>query len=218
MATILIVASPVDEPTRYAYGYWKRYANTPARNGHQVVLLRHATLPSFEKALRKWNPRLVIMDGHGGSNGAEINNHILLGVNSYDSDLGRKIYGTNTHLMAGRIVYMATCNTGKALAYHLIDAGAVAVAAYKEPFIFLTQERVPNPLADKTAHPFFIGMLQLALQLANHNSFGDAARLTRRAFEYYRDEAELRGDREAAKYLHFDALNFVALGNMEASL
>jgi hypothetical protein len=218
VAVILIATSPVDEPTRYGYTYWKRYARTPAENGHQVVILKNASLSTFEKALNKYDPRLVIMDSHGGSKGVEVNGHVILGVKGYDPELGLKIYGTNTHLMAGRIVYMATCNTGKELAFRLIDAGAIAVLAYREPFIFLSENHTVNPLNDKTAYPFFISLMQPALQLATGKTFGQAVSITRQAFEYYRDLAEQRRDEQAAKYLNFDALNLIALGDMEATL
>lgn len=218
MPSILIAVSPVDEPTRYGYHYWKRYARTPAENGHQVVILKNATLSTFEKALNKYNPRLVIMDSHGGSKGVEVNGHVILGVKGYDPELGLKIYDTNTHLMTGRIVYCATCNTGKELAFRLIDAGAIAVAAYREPFIFLSEEHASNPLNDKTAFPFFISLMQPALQLATDKTFGQAVNITRKTFQYYRDLAEKRGDEQAAKYLNWDALNFIALGDMGAHL
>jgi len=218
VAVILIATSPVDEPTRYGYTYWKRYARTPAQNGHQVIILKNASLSTFEKALNKYDPRLVIMDSHGGSKGVEVNGHVILGVKGYDPELGLKIYDTNTHFMAGRIVYCATCNTGKELAFRLIDAGAIAVVAYREPFIFLSEEHISNPLNDKTAYPFFISLMQPALQLATDKTFGQAVNITRQAFQYYRDLAEKRGDEQAAKYLHFDAQSLMALGNMEARL
>jgi len=217
VASILIVTSPVDEPTIYAYEYWKRYARTPAQNGHQVILLKNASLPMLEQALTKYNPRLVILDGHGGRKGTEINKHVIVGVRSYDPELGLKIYDTNTYLMANRIVYLATCNTGKELAFRLIDAGAIAVAAYREPFIFLTEDKSP-PLKDAVAYPFFISFLQPALQLANDKTFGEAMAMTRKAFRYYRDQAEEKRDEQSAKYLHFDAESLVALGDMEARL
>ncbi len=151
MATILIACSPVDTPCTYAYYYWKRYARTPAQNGYQVVILKNASLPIFEQVLQKYNPRLVILNGHGGSKATEINNHVIVGVESYDPELGLKIYGTNTALLANRLVYLATCNCGKELAFRLIDAGAIAVLAYREPFIFLSEEHAVNPLKDKIA-------------------------------------------------------------------
>jgi len=218
VATILVVTSPVDEPTRYAYYYWRRYAKTPAQNGHQVVILKNASLPMFEQVLAKYNPRLVILNGHGGRKATEINNHVIVGVESYDPELGLKIYGTNTELLANRMVYLATCNTGKELAFRLMDAGTIAVLAYREPFIFLSEEHIANPLKDEIAQPFFISFLQPALQLATRKTFGEAVYITREAFEYYRDLAENRRDEQAAKYLNFDASSLVALGDMEARL
>jgi hypothetical protein len=218
VACILIAVSPVDEPTRYGYHYWKRYARTPAENGHQVVILKNATLSTFEQALAQHDPRLVIMDSHGGSKGVEVNGHVILGVKGYDPELGLKIYDDNTYLARNRICYLATCNTGKELAFRLIDAGAIAVVAYREPFIFLSEEHTSNPLKDKIAYPFFISLMQPALQLATDKAFGQAVNITREAFQYYRDLAERRGDEQAAKYLHFDAQSLMALGDMEARL
>jgi hypothetical protein len=218
VATILIAVSPVDEPTRYGYAYWKRYAQTSAENGHQIVILKNASLSTFQKALHEHAPRLVIMDSHGGSRGVEVNGHVILGVKGYDPELGLKIHDTNTYLMRNRIVLLMTCNTMKELGFRLIDAGAVAVAGFKEPFIFLSEEHVSNPLNDKTAYPFFISLMQPALQLAKGKTFREAVNITRKAFEYYRDLAEAKGDETSAKYLNWDAYNFVAAGNMEARL
>jgi hypothetical protein len=218
VATILVVTSPVDQPTRYAYHYWKRYARTPAQNGHEVIILKNTSLATFKTVLAQYNPNLVILDGHGGSKGVEINKHVILGVEGYDPELGLTIHGTNTHLMEGRMVYCATCNTGKELAFRLIDAGAVAVAAYREPFIFLSEEHAQNPLRDKIAYPFFISLLQPALLLATGKTFGEAVVLTREAFQYYCSVAEANGDEQSAKYLHFDSVNFIGLGDMWARL
>jgi len=218
VACILIAVSPVDEPTRYGYYYWKRYARTPAENGYQVVILKNASLSTFQKALNKYNPRLVIMDSHGGSKGVEVNGHVILGVKGYDPELGLKIYDTNTHLMAGRIVYMATCNTGKELAFRLIDAGAIAVAAYRSPFIFLTENHGIKPLADKLAFPFFISLLQFPLQLCLKKNVGESFRLMKKAFLYYVEKAETEGDSMQAKYLWYDLNNAVCLGDTQATL
>jgi len=217
VACILIAVSPVDEPTRYGYYYWKRYARTPAENGYQVVILKNASLSTFQKALNKYNPRLVIMDSHGGSKGVEVNGHVILGVKGYDPELGLKIYDTNTHLMAGRIVYMATCNTGKELAFRLIDAGATAVAAYRNPFIFLSENHTINPLKDKIAFPFFISLLQFPLQLLRKN-VGASFTLMKKAFLYYVEKSEREGNLEQAKYLWYDLSNAVCLGDKQATL
>lgn len=212
MAVILICATPVDAPTTYGYTYWKRYAQKAAQKGHKPIILRNANLRTFEETVVKYNPRFVIMDSHGGSHGVEVNNHVILGVEGYDPELGLTVHGDNAYLMRNRIVYLATCNTMKLLGFKLIDAGALAVAGYREPFIFLSDEHASNPLNDKTAYPFFISLMQPALQLIEGKTFGQAAAITREAFKYYRDLAEAKGDEMAAKYLHWNLENFMAIG------
>lgn len=218
MSAILIVSTPSDVPTAFGYYWLKRYARYAAKHGHTVIFLRTANLKSFRDALVKYNPRLVILNGHGGSKGIELNNHILLGVVDYDPELGRKIYRQNPHWMSGRICLLLTCHTGKELAHRLIDYGALAVAAFKDTFIFLSEENHVNPAYDKLAYPFFISLLQLPLHLASNNSFDQACRALRNAFKYYRNEAERKGEELQAKYLHFDLTNFIALGDMGVTL
>ena len=160
----------------------------------------------------------MVLQGHGGRKGIEIGAHVLLGVVDYDPELGRKLYRQNPKWMAGRIVLLLTCHTGKELAYRLIDYGALAVAAFKDAFIFLSAEDHADPTYDKLAYPFFISLLQLPLHLASNNSFEEACRALRNAFAYYRNEAERKGEDLQAKYLHFDLTNFIALGDMGVTL
>ena len=218
MAAILVVSMPFDLPTSFGYYWLKRYARYAAKHGHKIIFLRNASLDTLQKTLIKYNPRFVILQGHGGRKGVEISAHILLGVVDYDPELGRKIHRQNPQWMSGRIVFLATCHTGKELAYRLIDYGALAVAAFKDAFIFLSEENHVNPGYDKLSYPFFISLLQLPLHLASNNSFDQACRALRNAFTYYRNEAERKGEELQAKYLHFDLTNFVYLGDMEATL
>jgi hypothetical protein len=216
--TILIACCPEDEPTSYGYFYWKKYADFAAKRGHKVVFLRTANLPNFYDALTKYDPRFVILNGHGGRKGVTgCNNHVILGVVDYDPELGKKIQRQNPEWMTGRIVYLATCHTGKELAFRLIDYGAEAVAAYKEAFIFISEEN-GNPATDKKSYPFFVSLLQLPMLLVEGENFGEACKALKESFAYYRDQEEQRGNELSAKYLHFDLTNFLALGNLGARL
>lgn len=218
MSTILVVSMPFDLPTSFGYYWLKRYARYAAKHGHTVIFLKNATLESLRKTLIQYDPKLVVLQGHGGRKGIEIGAHVLLGVVDYDPELGRKIYRQNPQWMTGRIVFLATCHTGKQLAYRLIDYGALAVAAFKDAFIFLSEENNVNPAYDKLAYPFFIGLLQLPLHLASNNSFEEACRALRNAFAYYRNEGERKGNQLQAKYLHHNLMNFISIGNMGATL
>lgn len=218
MATILAVASPSDEPLRYGYHYLKRLATYAIKHGHRVIFLKNATLKTLHETIAKYDPRVLVINGHGGRRGVEVNTHILLGVVDYDPELGKKIYRQNPEICAGRIVILATCNTGKELAFRLIDYGADAVMAFKDAFIFLSEEHHVNPVYDKIAEPFFISMLQGILHLVRGETFGYACDATRKAFAYYRDLMEQKRETLSAKYLNFDLVNLVCIGNMWVTL
>lgn len=218
MATIMVVSKPFDEPTSYGYHYLKRFSKFATKHGHTVIFLKSATLSNLHETIAKYDPRLIIINGHGGRKGVELNSHVLLGVVDYDPELGKKIHRQNPEICAGRIVLLLTCNTGKELAFRLIDYGADAVMAFKDPFIFLSQEHHVNPAYDKLAEPFFISMLQGALHLVRGETFGYACNSTRKAFAYYRDLMEQKRETLSAKYLHFDLVNLVCLGDMSVTL
>lgn len=214
MATVLITCCPYDPSTRYGYYYLKKLAKILARHNHKVVILRSAILSKFHRVLVDYDPDLVILNGHGGSKGVTgCNDHVILGVKTYDKELGIKITRQNPEWMSGRIVYLFTCHTGKELAYRLIDYGAIAVAAFREAFIFLAEDGT-----DKRAYPFFDSALRLPLLLAEGATFSEACAAVRSTLADYREEAEKKGDELEAKYCHHDLVNFIAIGNMDATL
>jgi len=217
MPTILIVSAPFDTPTTYGYHWLKRFSRYAAKQGHRAIFLSTVNLETLRDALDKYDPRFVILNGHGGSKGLEIDDRVILGVVDYDPELGKKIYRQNPEWMSGRLVYLFTCNAMKKLGFRLIDYGAVAVAGFGDSFIFLSEESA-SPNRDKLAEPFFISLLQLPLHLSSGKSFGYATNATRKAFRYYLEKAEAEDQEESAKFLNHDLVNFLAIGNMEAHL
>lgn len=217
MTTVLITACPHDPPTQYGYFYLRKAASILAEYGYKIIFLRSATLENFRQALIKYDPRFVILNGHGGSKGVTgCSNEVLLGVCSYDPELGMKILRENPKWMTGRIVYLFTCNAGKELAGRLSAEGALAVAAFKSDFIFVSE---PIPIAkDLRAYPFFMASIQLPLVLAEGGTFRQATEAVREAFNYYVKQAEEKGDMVQAKYLNYDLSNFVIYGNGSAQL
>jgi len=216
MATVLISACPQDPSTRYGYYYLKKASAILAKHGHKVIILRTATLSNFQKTLVKYDPDLVILNGHGGSKGVTgCGINVLLGVCSWDAELGVKIERENPEWMRGRLVYLFTCNAGKELAHRLLFSGAVAVAAYREPFIFLAENETG---VDSDAYPFFDAALKLPIMLAGGFTFGEGVQALREAFQKYQAAAEERGDELEAKYLNWDRLNLVTFGDMNATL
>ncbi len=212
--TILISCCPDDDPRKYGYFYLKIFSQYAAELGHRVIFLRNALLPNFQKALLKYDPRFVILQGHGGSKGVTgCGDHVILGIKSYDRELGVKIVDENPQWMTGRIVLLFTCFAGRELAPALMKYGAEAVASFKSAFIFLTED-YPNGRAEQFLEP----IIMLPSMMAEGFSFGEACGGLRATLKENLIRAEARGDRLSAKYLHHDLVNFVSLGNMNAHL
>jgi len=217
MATILLGSCPYDPSTKYGYIYTRRLGEKLS-SIHRVIVLRHATLEEFRQVLQTYNPPLIVLNGHGGSKGITgCNGQVILGIKGYDPDLDVTIYRENAHWMKGRIVYLFTCNCGKELAPALIEYGALAVAAYKDEFLFITDDDIP-PLKDQYAKAYFTAALQLPIHLALGSTFGSACQATRNAFLHYIEHFERIGNEEVAKYLWHDYLNFVCYGDMNVRL
>lgn len=216
MATVLITACPRDTPTTFGYFYLRRAANTLAEYGHRIVFLRSANLPNFRAALVKDNPRLVMLNGHGGRRCVTGCNQVILGVAGYDPELGRNIIRENTAWMRGRIVFLLTCNAGMELAPRLDQENALAVVGYKRDYVFLTEDS--NPAKCQRSVPFFLAPIMFPVTLALGGTVGEAVSAVKEAYRRYIEEADLKGDELVAKYLNFDLQNMVVYGKMNVTL
>jgi len=212
MVTVLITACPHDAPTQYGYFYLRKAADALARYGHKIVFLRSANLQNFRMALIRYDPKFVILNGHGGSKTVTgCNKNVLLGILDYDPYLGVKVVRENPQWMTGRMVFLFTCNTGKELAPRLHEEGALAVAAFTSDYIFVSEDSKPSK--DKRAYPFFMAPIQLPIVLAEGGTFREGAKAVKDAYLYYIEEAEAQGDFVQAKYLNYNLANFVVYGD-----
>lgn len=142
---------------------------------------------------------------------------ILIGTAGYDSAINYRLKNGDEAWFAGRITLLLTCNAGQELVKALVQNGAVAAMGYKEPFIFESDEDVPQD-QDTAAKPFFEALLQPAIQLADGATFQEAIKATREAYLYYIKQFALTTDRDLLSYLKFDLENLVAMGDPSAKL
>ncbi len=218
MQPVLISSPYVDEATKYGSYHLRKLAGWLAAQKIKTVYMRNAILPQLEQNLEEYDPTLVIMGGHGGSKGVlGINDHVILGTPTFDPELNIKILYSNTDWMKDRIVYLFTCFSGRELAQKLIDAGAKAVVAYKSAFIFTTASTL-EPSEDYVAEPYFNAALQLPIQLALDHTLHESIKTMEDTYMFHVEQAEAKGDELQAKYLYHDAVNIVALGDLNATL
>jgi len=217
LGTVLITACPHDSPTTFGYFYLRRAAETLAEYGHKVIFLRSANLSNFRDALIKYDPRLVILNGHGGSRSVTgCSGQVILGVAGYDPELRKNIVKENPSWMRGRIVFLFTCNAGRELARRLIEEGALAVVGYKSDYIFLSEDK--SPASDQKSPPFFLAPLMFPVNLAMGGSVGEAVEAIRDAYRKYVARADASGEDLVAKYLYYDLENLVVYGKMNVTL
>lgn len=217
MATILVIANSSDPATRIGYYYMRLFAEHAAKQGHTVIFQKTPTLQALYKAITTYDPKLVVANGHGGFKSLTVGSNVLIGIRSYDEATHRKIDNQNPEWFRGRIVLLLTCNAGRELVQGLMNYGAEAVMGFREPFIFISDDTV-QPDRDAAAKPFFLSLLQPALQLINGASFGGAIEATNDAFSYFYEEARSAGDKDTAKYLFFDKENLVSMGDFSVRL
>lgn len=217
MGTVLITACPHDNPTRFGYFYLRKAADVLAKYGHKVVFLRSANLSNFRAALIKYNPRLVILNGHGGSRSVTgCSGEVILGVAGYDPEMRKYVARENPSWMRGRIVFLFTCNAGKEMAPRLIEEGALAVVGYRRDYLFLSDD--DNPGKSQKSKPFFLAPIMFPVNLAMGGSVGEAVDAAKDAYRKYIAEADLNKDELVAKYLYYDLENMVSYGKMNVTL
>jgi len=216
IAVVLITACPRDLPTRFGYYYLRKAADTLAAYGHKIVFLRSASLPNFRKALVTYDPRLVMLNGHGGRKAVTGCDQVLLGVVSYDPELGKKILRENPAWMTGRIVFLFTCNAGLELAPRLAEEGALAVVGFRRDYIFLSDD--PEPVRPGRSVPFFMAPIMFPMVLARGGTVGEAVNSVKESYRRFIAEADRKGDEMSAKYLNYDLENMVVYGDMRVRL
>ena len=214
MAKILCIANSADTATYVGHVWMQKFANYASSKGHQVVFQNTPTLPVLYEALLNFNPQLVVANGHGGYKSLRVGENILIGTKGYDAAARRYIRDSDTDWFQGRIVLMLTCNAGVNVVPSLVKAGAVAAMGYRKPYVFFTDENAPADV-DPVARPFFEALYQPAIRLADGATFKEAVDATRASFEYYiqRDD-----DASSRKFLQFNEINLIALGDPSASL
>lgn len=144
MARHLLITRPEhDYPTRYLSAWAKKYFGLAKDKGYSVINLyrQRANREEIESVLRKRNPDLVVINGHGGDNlvaGQEFKPLIIAGDNSV--------------LLQGKITYAISCRSARVLGQEVGQYADTVYIGYQDDFILLYREECrTRPLEDKLA-------------------------------------------------------------------
>ncbi|PCI21268.1 hypothetical protein COB64_00090 [Candidatus Wolfebacteria bacterium] len=160
-----LITRPRHELVTYYLYHWSEVLIEEAKKKGSIYQLdkEKANKKTLESYLKKQEPEVVILNGHGDElNIAGHNDEIIMSTSS-------------AHLLKDCNVYMRACSAGKLLGEEVVKQGAKSFIGYKEPFLFFKKnEYIGKPLEDDYARPFFETSNQVALSLINGRNAKEA--------------------------------------------
>jgi len=175
MSNSLLATRPnFDLTTRYISAWAEEIIKIAKSKNKQVFDLskKRANRKEFESMVRKHNPDLVFLNGHGNETQvAGQNDEILLSLKGSRS------------LLKNKTIYALSCKSGKVLGPESVKSGANSYIGYTEDFIFLYDEKMINrPKEDKTAEMFLEPSNQVMVSLLKDHSAKEAHENSKQSF------------------------------------
>ncbi len=168
-----------------------------------------ASKSKFKRAVEKYHPAFVYLNGHGSPNE----------VTGYNNEPLVK-FADNEKLTAERVVYALSCQSAKRLGKSCVSFGAKTYLGYDEDFIFVFDEdKQSSPIEDQTAANFLQPSNALVNSIIDGKATGEAFENSQESFtqsivKYSLSEATAE-ERELLPYLLWDREHQVCLGNKE---
>lgn len=212
MSRILITRPEHDPLTRHL-SYWNNKVIEIARQkGNDLVDLHKekANKQEFEGRVKKINPELVLLNGHGNETLVTgHNNEVLVEV------------GKNENILKNRITYAVACASAKVLGSVCADENTTYIG-YDQDFILnLDRRYLRDPLRDKRAERFLEPSNKVAISLIKGHDCRDSSENSKRAFREKIISLLATNDPDNlddAKDLFWNMSHQVCLGNQEAKL
>ncbi|MFC1612551.1 hypothetical protein ACFL29_01740 [Patescibacteria group bacterium] len=159
--TFLITRPNDDATTRYLHAWSEKIIELAKKKGMQILDLskKKANRQEVEGRLKKLNPELVMINGHGD----------IDCVTGYSQEILLKS-GKNEKLLKSAIVYALSCKSAVVLGPKSIEAGCLAYIGYKADFIFVHKNKLNRPLEDKVAKLFLEPSNQVVVSLLKEHT------------------------------------------------
>ncbi|MBI2644914.1 hypothetical protein HYW94_01915 [Candidatus Uhrbacteria bacterium] len=215
MSNILITRPEHDHGTRYL-SRWSEYIIQEAeKKGHTVIDLHRdkATRADFEGRVKKTNPALVVLHGHGSERS----------VTGHDNK-ALVMLGENETVLYDRITYAISCDSAAVLGREVAEKGNATYIGYTKSFVFnFNPSHINQPTRDSRAAQFLNASNQVSLALLKGYTAKEASDRSRKMFRQaiLTLLSSIVSDpcaREDAKDLYWDMTHQVCLGNGEVRI
>ena len=209
--SILITRPENDEATVYLSKWSENIIKEAKSKRLKVIDLRRnkANRKRIIGILGKVNPRFVMFNGHGSENCVRGHNmEIIIGVGDEE-------------VLDSKIIFSRACKSAKILGQTAIARGTIAYLGYEEDFWFrYNPQKVFRPLEDKTAELFLEPSNHLGIAWLKGHTTGLSNNKSKEHFrkniEKLLIEGRLAEDYDCIRYLYWDMIHQVCLGNQNA--
>ena len=213
MAKILITR-PEHDPLTRCLSHWntKVIENAKSKGNEVIELYRdRANRKEFEGRIKKVDPSLVLLNGHGNEDS----------VTGHDNEILVK-NGENEALLKNRITYAVACSSARTLGVACADKDTTFIG-YDEYFVLnLDSHFLTHPLNDKRAGRFLEPSNKIANSLIKGHTCKEALESSKQKFReniiMLLKNISNPDDLEDVKDLFWNMNHQVCLGNQEAKL
>lgn len=171
----MIITRPEHDPaTRYLSRWSDCVIKAANKKDIEVTDLQKekAVKKELEGRLRKINPTLVVLNGHGSDESVcGHDNEELINIKS------------NSNLLKGRVTYAVSCNSAKKLGKACADKNT-AYIGYDESFVFNVERKyLSQPLKDQRAERFLLPSNHVSLSLIKGHTAEESSKNSKRLFK-----------------------------------
>lgn len=215
MAGHLLITRPEhDYATRYLSAWARNFFDLAKEKGFSIIDLyrERANRKEVESILKKREPGLVVVNGHGSED--SITGH---------GDKPLLTAKDNSSLLKGKITYAISCRSARVLGQEVGQYADTAYIGYQDDFVLLYLEKHrTRPIEDKLAELFLNpSNLVVTTLLKGHSAKESVLRAQQ---EFLRNIQKLltskikTDDSSAIRYLVWDMRNLVMYGKEEKCL
>ena len=207
--TFLITRPNYDIGTNFLYHWSSTIIEKAKEKGFKVLDLngKRANKKSFSSYIKKHQPSLVFLNGHGSSDTVTgHNDEPLIEVNK------------NVSILKNKVIYARSCDAAQKLGFKSIKKGCLTFLGYKKKFFLAhSKKSVSKPLQDKLAGLFLLPSNLLVISILKGNTTGNSFKKSQKAMSqnlsFMLSTKASVLEKDAAPYLYSNKINQVLLGS-----
>jgi hypothetical protein len=211
---MLVTRPNHDVTTNYLY-LWSRAVIDCAKKFNKTIIDlvgKRANNKEFNSIVKKTNPDLLFLNGHGDEETITgFDNEPLISLSE------------NIEILKGKIIFARSCKSAKKLGKEAVKNGCKAYLGYDDDFVFMADDDfILRPLMDKIAEMFLKPSNQVVISMIKGNTAGEADIKSKELFkknaQRLMTSTAPKDQKDLIPYLLWDYNHQVCLGDTKAKI